>query len=88
LRVRAAADEAERLELVDHHGRVRRVDAQRRGQLAHRHGAARHVPDRPGTAEAQPHRVGDLAPALVVEDEIGHQRPDLGSTWIHHAPGP
>ena len=32
---------------------------------------------RPGAAEADAERLGDLAPPLVVEHEVGHQQPDL-----------
>ena len=55
----------QRFEVVDDRGRVGRVDAQRRGQLAHRHRLARQPADRPGAAEADPQRVGDLAPPLL-----------------------
>ena len=58
-------------------GRVGRVDPQRRGELAHRHRPARQPAERPRAAEAHAERLGDLAPPLVVEHEVGHQQPDL-----------
>jgi hypothetical protein len=65
------------LEVVDHHGRVGRLDPQRVGELAHRHRPPRQPAQRARAAEAHAERVGDLAPALVVEHEVGHQQPGL-----------
>src|SRR5215207_4083650 len=76
-RVRPPPRQALVLELVDQHGRVGRVDPERGGELAHRHGLMREPADGPRPAEAHPQRFGDLAPSQVVEHEIGHEHPDV-----------
>jgi hypothetical protein len=75
--MRPPAYESQGFQVGDDHGRVGRVDSQRLGKLAHRHRLAHQSTDCAGTAEADAHRLGDLAPSLVVEHEVGHQQPDL-----------
>ena len=48
-------------------------------------GCARQPADRPRAAEAHAQRLGDLAPAGVVEHEVGHQQPDLACGVAGHA---
>src|SRR5262245_21798771 len=83
--MRLAPDEPLCLHVGDQRRRVRRVDAQDGGELAHRHRLARQPAQRAAAAEAHAQRVGDLAPPLVVEHEVGHQQPDLACWVLRHA---
>jgi hypothetical protein len=68
--VGSAANEPLRFQVVDEHGGVGTVGPERRRQVAHRHRLVRDAPDSTGAREAQPDGRGDLAPSLMVEDEV------------------
>ena len=85
--VRPPAHEPLRFEVVDDHGRVGRVDPERRRRARPSTSAAR-ASRRIARARPKlmPERLGDLAPALVVEHEVGHQQPDLARAVGGRAP--
>ena len=85
--MRAPAHESLGLQLRDDDRRVGLVDPERRGQLAHRHRPACERADRARAAEAHAERLGHLAPPGVVENQVGHQQPDLARAHAASASG-